>query len=135
MRKTLQLNLSLALIIMMVTGACGEIGDETPFTGSPLDSRIQQVENGLVEYTDTGPASSDRKYNLLERISNANVPAVSIAVIEDFKIDWAKGYGVRAAGQEDPVDKEMLFHAGSISKMFSAAGALTLVDAGVLDLD
>jgi CubicO group peptidase (beta-lactamase class C family) len=63
------------------------------------------------------------------------VPGVSIAVIDDFQVEWVKGYGVLEAGQGQPVGPETLFHAGSVAKPVSAAGVLSLVDRGLLDLD
>jgi hypothetical protein len=38
-----------------------------------------------------GPAS------LAERMAYHQTPGVSIAVIDNFKIDWAQGFGVRGA--------------------------------------
>jgi CubicO group peptidase (beta-lactamase class C family) len=63
------------------------------------------------------------------------VPAVSIAVIDDFKIAWAKAYGVTEAGGTTPVTTHTPFQAGSISKTVAATGALWLVEHGKLSLD
>jgi CubicO group peptidase (beta-lactamase class C family) len=64
-----------------------------------------------------------------------NVPGVSIAVINNGEIEWAKGYGTREAGTASPVDEDTLFQAASISKSVSALGALHQVQRGTLDLD
>ncbi|HVH70181.1 MAG TPA: serine hydrolase [Candidatus Dormibacteraeota bacterium] len=63
------------------------------------------------------------------------VPALSVAVIEDFKIAWAKGYGMIGTGSSAPVTIKTLFQAGSISKPVAATGALYLVEHGKLSLD
>jgi CubicO group peptidase (beta-lactamase class C family) len=63
------------------------------------------------------------------------VPGFSIAVIDDYKIVWAKAYGVTDAGAHNPVTTTTLFQAGSISKPVAAAGALWLVEHGKLSLD
>jgi CubicO group peptidase (beta-lactamase class C family) len=63
------------------------------------------------------------------------VPALSVAVIDNFKIDWAKGYGVTDAGGTNPVTTRTLFQAGSISKPVASAAALRLVQEGKLSLD
>jgi len=44
------------------------------------------------------------------------VPGLSIAVIENYKIAWAKEYGVIETGSSTPVSPKTLFQAGSISK-------------------
>ncbi len=62
-------------------------------------------------------------------------PGVSIAVVHNGQIDWAKGYGVRENGKGDSVDTMTLFQAASISKPVSAVVALRLVERGLLSLD
>jgi CubicO group peptidase (beta-lactamase class C family) len=63
------------------------------------------------------------------------IPGMSVAVIDDFKIVWAKGYGVTRRGGSTPVTPETLFLAGSISKPVAAVAALALVGEGRLALD
>jgi CubicO group peptidase (beta-lactamase class C family) len=69
---------------------------------------------------------------LMERFS---VPGVSIAVIRDFDIHWAKGYGTADVETGKPVDTETMFQAGSISKPVAAMGVLKAVQDGVFGLD
>jgi CubicO group peptidase (beta-lactamase class C family) len=63
-----------------------------------------------------------------------HVPGVSIAVIRDGKIEWAKGYGVASVGGA-PVTPETLFQAASISKPVTAMAVMHLVQTGKLNLD
>ncbi len=62
------------------------------------------------------------------------VPGVSIAVIHDGAIEWARGFGVVELGGA-PVTAETLFQAASISKPVAAMAALHLVEQGKLSLD
>jgi CubicO group peptidase (beta-lactamase class C family) len=71
---------------------------------------------------------------LSERMAQLHVHGVSIAVVHQGRMEWAKGYGVRQIGG-DPVDADTLFQAGSISKPLAAMGALRLVQEGKLRLD
>ncbi|MGA9116678.1 MAG: serine hydrolase domain-containing protein [Bacteroidota bacterium] len=64
-----------------------------------------------------------------------HVPGLSIAVVHDGRIDWAKGYGVLEYGKPTRIDTMTLFQAASISKPVSAVAALRMVDSGVLALD
>jgi len=75
------------------------------------------------------------KQSLLDYIDHQRIPGVSIAVINDYEIEWAEGYGVRETGQPDAVTSETLFQACSISKAVTAIAALRLVERGQLDLD
>ena len=68
-------------------------------------------------------------------IEKRRVPGVSVVLIQDFKIAWAKGYGLKEAGGKDKVDKDTLFQAASISKPVAAMGVLKLVQDGKLKLD
>jgi CubicO group peptidase (beta-lactamase class C family) len=63
------------------------------------------------------------------------VPGVSIAVIKDFNIHWAKGYGVADVEAGRPVQVDSLFQAASISKPVTAMAALRLVQDGRFSLD
>ena len=63
------------------------------------------------------------------------VPGASIAVIDDYRIAWAEGFGVAAVGVDRPVTPTTLFQAASISKPVAAIGALKLVELGRLQLD
>lgn len=71
---------------------------------------------------------------LTDRMAELHVPGVSIALIHDGKIEWAKGYGaVRVGGA--PVTPETLFQAASISKPVTATAVMHLVQTGKLNLD
>ncbi|QRN54834.1 serine hydrolase [Dyella caseinilytica] len=71
---------------------------------------------------------------LQQWMQDLHVPGVSIAVIHNGTIAWAKGYGVARIGGE-PVTADTMFQAGSISKAVSAMGTLHLVQQGKLSLD
>lgn len=63
------------------------------------------------------------------------VPGVSMAVINDGKIEWARAYGMADAASQRPATTTTLFQAGSVSKPVSAMGALRLVEQRKLSLD
>jgi CubicO group peptidase (beta-lactamase class C family) len=103
-------------------------------SASDLDERIQRVENGLYERSAEGLPIGE-KLTIAERMEYYKVPGVSIAVINDFEIKWAKGYGVLEAGGDQPVTPDTLFQSASIGKPVTAAVALHFVEQGLLDLD
>jgi CubicO group peptidase (beta-lactamase class C family) len=71
---------------------------------------------------------------LAAEMQRLHVPGVSIAVIRNGKIAWAKGYGV-AAKDGAPITPDTLFQAASISKPLTALAALRMVEAKELTLD
>jgi len=112
----------------------------------PLDDpRIAAVENSLVEVaspaalfdttTDGAASTAPETFTLAERMAHHNTPGVGIAVIEDGKLAWAKGYGVLGADGDTPVTAESIFQAGSTSKFVTAVLLLHYVEGGVFDLD
>ena len=86
----------------------------------PDSGRMQQVEKGL---------------HLDQLMKQHQIPGISVAVIEGYKIVCARGYGVTAKGGSEPVTPGTLFMAGSISKPVASIGALVLVQQGKLSLD
>ncbi len=69
---------------------------------------------------------------LMERFG---VPGISVAVIHDFDVHWAKGYGVADVETGAPVDVATLFQAASISKPVTAMAAMVAVQQGRFSLD
>jgi CubicO group peptidase (beta-lactamase class C family) len=63
-----------------------------------------------------------------------NIPGLSIAVINDNKIEWAKGYGWADKSNHRPVTDQTLFQAASVSKSLNGVGVLKLVQDKKLDL-
>jgi CubicO group peptidase (beta-lactamase class C family) len=97
-----------------------------------LAARIKRVENGLAPVKAAPDAAGA---NLRDRMDALKVPGASIAVINDFKVEWARGYGVLDAETKEPVSVSTLFQAASISKPVTAMAALKLVQDRRLDLD
>ena len=98
---------------------------------APADPRIAQVENGL-----RPPVliEGDKTWSIEERMRHYGIPALSVAVIRDSKIEWAKAYGLADVETKQPATAATLFQAGSISKPVAAMGALALVEEGKLSL-
>lgn len=68
-------------------------------------------------------------------IRDWEVPGLSIAIVKDDKVVYAKGFGVRKLGESAPVDERTLFAIGSSSKAFTAAAVAILVDEGKVKWD
>ncbi len=73
--------------------------------------------------------------SLADRMAELGVPGVSVAVLVDGEIAWARGYGLADVESARPVTPNTLFQAASISKPVAALAALRLVESGRVDLD
>ncbi|HEV8485300.1 MAG TPA: serine hydrolase domain-containing protein [Blastocatellia bacterium] len=101
--------------------------------GQPsVQSRIERVEKGLL-----GPVlvKGAPGWTIQERMKQYKVPGVSIAVINNFKVEWARAYGVKDVETNEPVVTDTLFQAASISKPVAAMVALKKVEEGKIALD
>lgn len=97
-----------------------------------LLNRIKEVENNLIPFV---PVKGFEGWNIIDRMRYYKVPGTTIAVIKDFKIDWAKGYGLADTLKKIPVTTETMFSAGSISKFLMAVTALKMVESKQIELE
>jgi CubicO group peptidase (beta-lactamase class C family) len=96
-----------------------------------LKEKINAVENSLtpsVIFGDTIP-----KMNIEERMQATGIKGLSIAVIRNYKIEWAKGYGWADIEEKRNVTTSTRFQAASISKSLNSMGILKLVQMGKLN--
>lgn len=99
-----------------------------------VQSQITAVENGLLpSYYKTGTTPAGM--SITDRMAHYYTPGVSIAVINNGRIEWAKGYGVAIAGSANAVTADHLFQACSISKPVAAIGVMLLSQAGSIMID
>ncbi len=96
-------------------------------------ARMQRIENGLLPAVVVKGHTQPMK--LTEQMAKYKVPGVSVAVINNGKLEWAKGYGVTEAGGATAVTTETLLQAGTLSQPVTALAALALVEQGKLSLD
>ena len=123
----------------------GRPGQDAVFTGQRSEDQIlfrvvgiEPVPIQFVARRDTRftPRGSVTDQAAVERVlKQFNVPGVSIAVINDFKVVWAKGYGVADVETGAPVTTETMFQAASISKPVAAMVSLRAVQDRRFGLD
>ncbi len=91
----------------------------SPLQGQvPLAQRTAELERRL-------PAIMD----------SAGVPGLTLAVVENGRLVYARAFGVRSAETRVAADTATVFEAASLTKQVVAYAALRLMDRGLLDLD
>lgn len=114
------------IALVAVVGSLAPVGTQ-PDDRAPVIARIEAAQSPA-----RGGYDALSLRDLMDRL---RVPAVGVAVIKDFKIHWAKAYGVADVVTSAPADTETLFQAASISKPVAAMGVLRAVQDGKFSLD
>ncbi len=122
------------LISICILASCTS---SSPKDEKSLEERISRIENGLELNLQIYKNDSVqvRTYTIEERMKHFGIAGVSVAVMRNGEVEWAKGYGMADSITNRKVTTETLFQAGSISKPVAATRALQLVEDGMMDLD
>ena len=128
--RALRLRVCPALILALAFALTSFAQDK----GTDQQALIQRIESQTFE-VQFAANEAPQQLSLAKLMEIYRVPALSVAVIQNYKIVWTKAYGVTDAGSNTPATTNTLFQAGSISKPVAAAGALFLVEQGKLKLD
>ena len=120
----------LAAVLLLHVAACGPSSDGRDAATSGPD----QVSSNLRPAVQL-EGESVVTYAIADRMLHYGVPGVSVAVLDDGRIAWARGWGVADTETGAPVTSTTLFQAASISKPVAALGAMGLVEEGAVGLD
>ncbi len=128
--------------VCALTVACAPAADQPPqdpaASGSAApdaaEAAIARIASSLLPPVRV--AGRDYPPSSLEaRMAELELPAVSVAVVRNGRIEWARAWGVADAATGRPATTETLFQAASMSKPVAAMAALALVEEGRLTLD
>jgi CubicO group peptidase (beta-lactamase class C family)/D-alanyl-D-alanine dipeptidase len=73
---------------------------------------------------------------LIEReMREKKLPGFSIALVDNQKIVWARGFGYADPGRKTPATAETVYRVGAISRLFTDVAILRRVDSGKFSLD
>ncbi len=79
------------------------------------------------------PGNFDKRADEVRQ--KAGAPGMAIAIVEDDKVTFAKGFGVRKLGSPEKVDADTIFPTGSTGKAFTVADLAILIEQGKLSWD
>jgi D-alanyl-D-alanine carboxypeptidase len=83
------------------------------------------------------PAQNAKEIDSLvaKLMARRGVPGLSLAVVKDGKIVYSKGYGLADVENNVPATPETVYEIGSVTKQFTAAMVMQLLDEGKVKLD
>jgi CubicO group peptidase (beta-lactamase class C family)/D-alanyl-D-alanine dipeptidase len=82
-----------------------------------------------------GPAIKAVDAFVEQQVKEKKFPSLSIALVDDQKVVWSKGYGFRDRAGKEPATDKTIYRVGSVSKLFTDIAVMQLVEQGKLDLD
>jgi CubicO group peptidase (beta-lactamase class C family) len=106
---------------------------------APAESAASQAHIRQIEGSLTPPVRIEGRpsaaQTLAQLMKAAQVPAVSIAFIDEGRVAWVRAYGQADIAAGRAATPGTLFQAGSISKPVAATAAMAMVQDGSLELD
>jgi CubicO group peptidase (beta-lactamase class C family)/D-alanyl-D-alanine dipeptidase len=102
-------------------------------TGPPAHSGKQAgKDRGRKDYA---PAVAMLEGFIEREMADKQLPAISIALVDDQSIVWAKGFGFANPKDKTIATAETVYRVGSVSKLFTDIAIMQLVEQGKIDLD
>lgn len=75
------------------------------------------------------------KEKIIRLIEEKKVPSLSLAVVKDGEIVWEEAFGVADPEKKIKASPETIYPIASVTKPFTAAALMILVERGLVDLD
>jgi CubicO group peptidase (beta-lactamase class C family) len=107
--------LSFVLMACLVVGGISTTQAQAEQSQKPTPKQLTKILADFEKYAE-------------QARTNWQVPGMAIAIVQDDKIVYAKGFGVKKIGTADKVDEHTIFQIGSTSKAFTAALVAMSVD-------
>jgi CubicO group peptidase (beta-lactamase class C family) len=95
---------------------------DVPSVRSDVTERIEAIERGLLPPVIVAGEAPNR--TIEERMREYRIPALSIAVFDNYELQWAKAYGMADGEAGSRATGATLFLAGAISKSVNALGVM-----------
>ncbi|MEW6207175.1 MAG: serine hydrolase [Acidobacteriota bacterium] len=96
---------------------------------APVSARIRQQRTG------SAAAIEAIEKFILHEMTDKEIPAVSIVLVDGDRILWAKGMGWADPDKKMPAHTGTVYRIGSVSKLFTDIGIMQMVERGKVDLD
>ena len=83
------------------------------------------------------PALAQQPFDKLssDTMATWRLPGMAVAIVQNDRVIYLKGFGVKEFGKQDPVTADTLFEIGSTTKAFTTTAMAMLVDEKKIDWD
>ena len=121
------------LLFIFPVFSLNSYAQQNPTYNAGIEAQIKKVEQNLGGWVQI--QDSANTWTLQQRMAFYKIKGLSIAVVQNYKVVWARGYGWADEGAKKTVTPQTLFQAASISKSLNAIGVLKLVQDKKINLD
>jgi CubicO group peptidase (beta-lactamase class C family) len=101
----------------------------------PLAGCVNQSPQSQATKLSTKRLVADLEQQIPKWLEDANVPGLSLAIIDRGRLAWRRGFGVTDATSRTPMTTDTIFTCCSMTKPVFAYFVMKLCEKGVLDLD
>jgi CubicO group peptidase (beta-lactamase class C family) len=124
-------------LAVSAAAAVFSVGVLRAFTAPPIGTGLEahDAEIRKIEQPRSPGQEGNAGKTLEQLMKDLTTPALSIAVVKDYQIAWAKAWGDADVQAGRKANVETLFQAASVSKPVAAAAVLRAVQDGVFGLD
>ena len=139
------------LLLMPILAACGDPPSATPAASAPTSVAAPTIAPAVPATSAPAPTRVDLSHarpkpfdaGLIAQLEpyisatmqRMGVPGAAVAIVQDGKVVFARGFGVRELGKPDPVTPDTLFMIGSDTKSMTTMMMATVVDDGKMAWD
>ena len=118
----------LILIFLMLSGVIESVSE--PVSEAPQKKPVIPYK----EYT-YAKTKQNISSLILKKMKKHKIMGLSIALVDDQKIVWAKGFGYADKAKKKPAASETVYRVGSISRLFTGIAVMQLAEQGKIDID
>lgn len=119
-----------AIILALLFVIADSKGQDTDYSNE-VSEKIKLFENNFISWV---KLDSTVNWNVYDRMRESHVNGFSIAVINNYKIEWVKSYGWGDTAEKRPVTNQTLFQAASIGKSINGFAFMKLMQDKKIDL-
>jgi CubicO group peptidase (beta-lactamase class C family) len=101
----------------------------------PIGRSVFALAAGLLMAGCSSTLSPEDPTDIAAWMDLYDVPSVSVAVFNDFALDYVEVHGVASESTMEPVTEYTLFQAASLTKGVSSAAIVSLAQEGAVSLD
>jgi len=101
----------------------------------PYDSKLDPVSHRISNELSSSDTTKKADYYINRFLKYWRINGVSVALVKDQKLVFAKGYGYADVENKEKVEPDHLFRIASISKLITATAIMKLQEEGKLKLN